>query len=210
MAIVTLTSNESGANSLIDINANFVDLDTTKADIASPTFTGSPVLPTGTTGVTQTASDNSTKLATTAYVDTGLSSITLADDQLKIANITVTAAELKALNASPKTLIAAPGAGKAIVLDDVTFNFTYVAPQYTAGGDLEIRYNSVASNYFQLPTETLVIRGTANFSYQYTRNGGGYSYPKINDPIILKNAGTEFATGNGTAKVILKYRIITL
>lgn len=30
--ITTLTSNETGANSLIDINANFADLDTTKAD----------------------------------------------------------------------------------------------------------------------------------------------------------------------------------
>lgn len=72
MAIAILTSNESGANSLIDINANFADLDTTKADLASPTFTGSPVLPTGTTGVTQSASDNSTKLATTAYVDSAV------------------------------------------------------------------------------------------------------------------------------------------
>lgn len=69
MAIVTLTSNETGANSLIDINANFVDLDTTKADLASPTFTGTPSLPTGTTGVTQSSGDNSTKLATTAYAD---------------------------------------------------------------------------------------------------------------------------------------------
>jgi hypothetical protein len=40
-----------------------------KANLASPTFTGTPVLPTGTTGVTQTSGDNSTKLATTAYVD---------------------------------------------------------------------------------------------------------------------------------------------
>lgn len=73
MAIVTLTSNETGANSLIDINANFVDLDTTKADLASPTFTGTPTLPTGTIATTQSASDNSTKVATTAYVDTAIS-----------------------------------------------------------------------------------------------------------------------------------------
>ncbi len=63
MAIVTLTANETGANSLIDINANFVDLDTTKADLASPTFTGTPTAP------TQSMGDNSTKLATTAYAD---------------------------------------------------------------------------------------------------------------------------------------------
>ena len=39
------------------------------APLASPTFTGTPSLPTGTTAVTQSASDNSTKLATTAYAD---------------------------------------------------------------------------------------------------------------------------------------------
>jgi hypothetical protein len=39
-----------------------------KADLASPTFTGTPSLPTGTIGVTQSAGDNSTKLATTAFV----------------------------------------------------------------------------------------------------------------------------------------------
>ena len=42
---------------------------TAYAPLASPTFTGTPSLPTGTTGVTQTVSDNSTKLATTAYAD---------------------------------------------------------------------------------------------------------------------------------------------
>ena len=40
-----------------------------KAPLASPTFTGTPTLPTGTIAVTQTAADNSTKVATTAYVD---------------------------------------------------------------------------------------------------------------------------------------------
>lgn len=39
-----------------------------KANLESPTFTGTPSLPTGTTGVTQATQDNSTKLATTAYV----------------------------------------------------------------------------------------------------------------------------------------------
>ncbi len=44
--------------------------DTSRAPLNSPTFTGSPVLPTGTTATTQSALDGSTKLATTAYVDT--------------------------------------------------------------------------------------------------------------------------------------------
>ncbi len=39
------------------------------APLASPTFTGTPTLPTGTIATTQTASNNSTAVATTAYVD---------------------------------------------------------------------------------------------------------------------------------------------
>ena len=41
-----------------------------KANLASPTFTGTPTLPTGTIATTQTASDSTTKVATTAFVTT--------------------------------------------------------------------------------------------------------------------------------------------
>jgi len=54
-----------------EINTEFDNIATaiaTKADINSPAFTGTPSLPTGTTGVTQSATDDSTKLATTAFV----------------------------------------------------------------------------------------------------------------------------------------------
>jgi hypothetical protein len=44
----------------------------TKADLASPTFTGSPALPTGTTAVTQSSGNNSTLLATTAFVQAAI------------------------------------------------------------------------------------------------------------------------------------------
>jgi hypothetical protein len=44
----------------------------TKADLASPTFTGTPSLPTGTTGVTQSAGNNTTLLSTTAFVQAAI------------------------------------------------------------------------------------------------------------------------------------------
>ena len=40
----------------------------TKADLASPTFTGTPTLPSGTIATTQSSTDSSTKIATTAFV----------------------------------------------------------------------------------------------------------------------------------------------
>jgi hypothetical protein len=55
------------------VNKAYVDnLLTAKAPLASPTFTGSPTLPTGTIATTQTSGDNSTKLATTAFVSTAV------------------------------------------------------------------------------------------------------------------------------------------
>ena len=61
-----------------EINTEFVNISVaiaTKADLASPTFTGSPVLPTGTTGVTQTAGNSTTLLATTAFVQVALQAL---------------------------------------------------------------------------------------------------------------------------------------
>jgi microcystin-dependent protein len=54
-----------------EINTEFANIAiavATKADLASPTFTGTPSLPTGTTGVTQSYGTSSTALATTAFV----------------------------------------------------------------------------------------------------------------------------------------------
>jgi len=44
----------------------------TKADLASPTFTGTPTLPTGTVAVTQSSGSNTTTIATTAFVQTAI------------------------------------------------------------------------------------------------------------------------------------------
>ena len=50
-----------------------------KADINSPTFTGTPYLPSGSTGVTQSLGNNSTSLATTSFVQAAMSNATVAD-----------------------------------------------------------------------------------------------------------------------------------
>jgi hypothetical protein len=58
-----------------DIDTEFNDIATaiaTKADLASPTFTGTPTLPTGTVATTQSAGNNTTAIATTAFVQAAI------------------------------------------------------------------------------------------------------------------------------------------
>ena len=47
-----------------------------KAPLASPTFTGTPTLPTGTIATTQTTGNSTTAVATTAFVTTAITNIT--------------------------------------------------------------------------------------------------------------------------------------
>jgi hypothetical protein len=61
-----------------EINTEFDNIQTaiaTKADLASPTFTGTPTLPTGTIATTQSLGNSSTALATTAFVQAALSAL---------------------------------------------------------------------------------------------------------------------------------------
>ena len=60
------------------------------APLASPTFTGTPSLPTGTTGVTQSAGNNSTKLATTAYADAAATAAASASTLDNLSDVTIT------------------------------------------------------------------------------------------------------------------------
>jgi hypothetical protein len=209
MAIATLTQNESGANSLIDINNNFADLDTTKADLASPTFTGTPVLPTGSTGVTQSVNDNSTKLATTAYVDTAVASVVLPDNQLKVTTVTLSSSDILALHTTPKTLVAAPGAGKAIIVDEVIYSFT-AGTQYANGDQLTCRYNGDTTIIFVGPTAANINSASSSIVSAYPAVANTVIVP-TNVAFELKLlSATAFITGTGTLKVFIKYRIITL
>jgi hypothetical protein len=82
----------------------------TKADLVSPTFTGTPTLPTGTTGVTQSAGNSTTALATTAFVTAGLQAL------YPVGSIYINAG----VTTNPATLLgfgtwAAFGAGRVMV-----------------------------------------------------------------------------------------------
>jgi hypothetical protein len=60
----SVTNTPAGNISATNVQAALNELDTEKAPLASPAFTGNPTAP------TQTAGNNSTRVATTAYVDT--------------------------------------------------------------------------------------------------------------------------------------------
>jgi hypothetical protein len=92
-----------------EINTEFNNIATavaTKADLVSPTFTGTPALPTGTTAVTQSAGNNSTALATTAFVQAADSAAITAERTATatLTNKTITGATITSASISGGTI----------------------------------------------------------------------------------------------------------
>jgi hypothetical protein len=103
----------------------------TKADLLSPTFTGTPVLPTGTTGVTQSAGNSSAALATTAYADAAITAeraatATLTNKSLTSPTLTGTPIAPTAAVNTNTTQLATTAYVVAQISDD--------APTKTGGG----------------------------------------------------------------------------
>lgn len=123
----------------------------TKAPLASPTFTGTPTLPTGTIATTQSASNNSTAVATTAYVDT--------------------AGALKANLASP-TFTGTPTlpTGTIATTQTALDSSTKVATTAFVRGEITALINSAPGALDTLNELALALGSDASFSTTVTNN----------------------------------------
>ncbi len=72
-----------------------------KANLASPTFSGTPTLPSGTIAVTQTSSDSTTAIATTAFVDAALNSLSVTDATTSTKGVLQLAGDLTGTATAP-------------------------------------------------------------------------------------------------------------
>lgn len=132
--------------------------------------------------------------------------------------VTVPTAEVLALNATPKQLVAAPGAGKAIIVTGVQFMLNYNSAAYNgiaAGEDLAVRYTNGSGTIVAHCEATGFLDAVADayrFSFAANNASGSISEvtPVANAAIVLHMLTGEIATGNSDLIVKVFYRIITL
>jgi len=131
---------------------------------------------------------------------------------LKTATVTVSSAELRALNATPKTLIAAPASGKALILVGAELWLDFATTAYdgiAAGEDLTVRYTN-ASGTTLATIETIGFLDATADAFRYVTPAAGTLTPVAAAPLILHLSAGEIATGDSPLKVRVTYRELTL
>jgi hypothetical protein len=127
---------------------------------------------------------------------------------------TITSSEILALNATPKELIAAPGAGKAIIVDEIELFLSFGTTAYVAGvgEDLTIEYSAgVDIATWDNDTDDILV-GIAD----ERRINRPTVYDVVdattidNEAVNASIAVGEVLTGDSDIKYRITYKVVTL
>lgn len=130
---------------------------------------------------------------------------------LYYADVTVTTGELLALNTTPKTLVAAPGAGNILVLDTAQLWLDYNSTAYdgiAAGEDLSIKYTNGSGVEVAQIEATGFLDGTADETRYVKAASAAAVQPVANAALVLFMLTGNIATGNSPLKVRTWYRVL--
>lgn len=133
------------------------------------------------------------------------------DSSLQSASVTITAAQLKALNTTPISLIAAPGEGYALALDSAVLFLDYGTAAYdgiAAGEDLNIRYTDGSGALVATIETDPFLTATADALRYVQPTTAAAITPVANAALVLYMATGNIATGDSPLKLKLYYRVI--
>lgn len=134
------------------------------------------------------------------------------DSQVIVTDVTVTSAEILALNATPKQLVAAPGAGKILLFEGAQIELIYNSAAYAgiaAGEDLSIKYTNGSGAEVAQCEATGFLDATAN-AIRYLRPAAAAAVnPAVNAALVLHMLVGEIITGNSPLKLRVQTRTIT-
>ena len=125
--------------------------------------------------------------------------------------VSITSAQILALDATTHQieLVAAPGAGKIIVPEEVVYSFTAGATPYANGQSMTIYHDGDTNAYFAALANTAITSATSTVNTKVVLDE--VITPGIDKALVFRQtSATAFITGNGTLKIFIKYKVLTL
>lgn len=130
----------------------------------------------------------------------------------RAVRVPLSAAQITTLHSVPISLVAAPGAGLALVLRAWLFQFIFGTVQFTGGGVVNPVYHGAAgTNLAAGSVAAASIQAAANYTGFSPAAAGGTALAISTNTGIDLSAGTaDFAAGDSTAVVTAFYDLVTL
>jgi len=133
--------------------------------------------------------------------------VTWTTPEILTAKVTVSSAEILALNSVNKTLIAAPGAGKVIEVIGLSFKYNYLTAAYATHTTLNLLYNTTSvatfSGIIDQTSNKLKLTSGVDLAVVDTSTLESHA-------LSLSIASGVPTGGGGSLDVYITYRIITL
>lgn len=140
---------------------------------------------------------------------TGFNAIELGGTvQERVAKVEITAAELLALNATPQTLVQAPGAGKYIEFVSATV-YKQAGTAYTAGAgeDIAFKYTDGSGTQVSVSLETTGFLDQTTAQNRHVTKSTSNVTPVENAALVAHMLSGEVTGGTGSLYVTVLYRV---
>lgn len=200
----------------------WVELNRSNPTVSSPSLTSAQIIVGNgsniATAVDMTGDVTISNAGLTAIGANKVTASMLATNVLVEATGTLSQANIIAMNGTPISLIAAPGAGKAIVVDEIELFHDYAVAAYSGGGDLSIEYATSGTDVLTLDATFVTDTADAKTLIKpvvYTGTGSNTGFDlaaNVNKAIQATNATAVFADGDATniIKWRIRYHVITV
>ena len=125
------------------------------------------------------------------------------------ASVSLTAANIIGMSVTPVELVAAPGAGKALVFLGLVANVTRTDTAFTGGGAVSAKYAGGADVMATIASSVITGAAGQTISRRIPADLSDLDIAAVeNKALVLTNADAPFADGTGTAEVTVLYTTI--